>query len=182
MAVVDELVTLLGLETDPSAKGEAKSFSELVGGVRKASLAAGTALIALSGAAFAMAKQFAGTADESGKFAASVGINIKKLEELEFATERAGGSSSELRGDLDGLAKTFGSADRGIDTASSTGCPTAKQNWRGSPSEYQRARFDYSARAPQALPTYAQSFARWVAGCPTTPSKKPKNLTTSGST
>lgn len=116
MAVVDELVTLLGLETDPSAKGEAKSFSELVGGVRKASLAAGTALIALSGAAFAMAKQFAGTADESGKFAASVGINIKKLQELEFATERAGGSSSELRGDLDGLAKTFGSADRGIDT------------------------------------------------------------------
>lgn len=115
MAVVDELVTLLGLETDPAAEGEAKNFNNLLGGVRKASLAAGTALVALTGASFAVAKQFAATADESGKFAASVDINLKKLEELEFAAQRVGGSSSELRGDLASLADQFGSADRGID-------------------------------------------------------------------
>lgn len=115
MAVVDELITLLGLEADPGAAGEAKGFENLLGGVRKASLAAGTALVALTGASFAMAKQFAGTADESGKFAESVGINLKKLEELEFATKRVGGSSADLRSDLDGLASKFGSANTGID-------------------------------------------------------------------
>lgn len=115
MAVIDELVTLLGLETDPRAEGEAKSFNELVGSVRTTALAAGTALVALSAASFAMAKSFAESADESGKFAKSVDISLKKLEELEFVSQRLGGSSDELRSDLAALADQFGSAERGID-------------------------------------------------------------------
>lgn len=115
MPVVDELVTLLGLEADPAAKGEAKSFEAALEGVRNVALAAGAALVTLAGGTFALSKKFASSADESGKFAESVGIGVQKLEELEFASDRVGGSASDLRGDLEGLAQRFGSANTGID-------------------------------------------------------------------
>ena len=112
--VVDELITLLGIEEDPAAKGAAKGFEDTLGGIRKVSLAAGTAILAVNAGAFLLAQQFAGTADETGKFAKSVDISVKKLEELEFASGRVGGSASDLRTDLENLSKTYGSADVGI--------------------------------------------------------------------
>jgi hypothetical protein len=107
--IVDELVSLLGLKVDPKAAGEADNFGKLVGGVAKAAVAAGAALVAAAGAISAYAIKQAGAIDQAGKFADSLGITYENLQKLEYAQQRAGGTTDELRGDLDKLTKTMSS-------------------------------------------------------------------------
>lgn len=109
MATVDELITILGLKADPKAAGEAESFGKLIGGVTKAAIAAGAALAAAAGAVSAYAIRQAGAIDAAGKFADSIGVSYENLQKLEFAQQRAGGTTEELRGDLDKLTKTMSS-------------------------------------------------------------------------
>lgn len=109
MAVVDELITLLGLKTDPGASGEAEGFNKLLGGVKKGAVAAGAALVAAAAAINAYAIKQAGAIDAAGKFADSLGITYENLQKLEYAQQRAGGSTEELRADLDKITKTMSS-------------------------------------------------------------------------
>lgn len=107
--VVDELITLLGLELDPKAEGEASRLKSALSGVRTIALAVGAAIITGATAATALASKFAETTDEGGKLADSMGVQYEKLQELEYATKRAGGNIGELRGDLLKLAQTISS-------------------------------------------------------------------------
>lgn len=109
MSVVDELVTLLGLKTDPAATGEASKFGKVIGGITKMAVAAGAALIAASLAIKTWAAGQAEAIDASGKFADSINIAYESLQSLEYAQQRSGGSTDELRGDLDKLTKTMSS-------------------------------------------------------------------------
>ena len=114
MAVVDELITLLGLEVDPKAETEARGFQESITAVKNTAIVAGTALLALAGATAATSKGFAAAADQSKKFADSLDFDFASLQELEFATKRSGGSVEGLRADLVTLNNTYGDGEAAI--------------------------------------------------------------------
>jgi hypothetical protein len=106
MAVVDELVTLLGFEVDDA---DAKRFSVTLDRIKRGAMVAGAAVTAAAGAIGAFTKGVSSELDETGKFARSIGVDVEALQELEFATKRAGGSIGDIRGDLTGLAKSLAS-------------------------------------------------------------------------
>lgn len=107
MSIVDELVTLLGLEVDPKAEGQASSFGKILGGVTAAAAAAGAALVAAAGAIGAYSMVQAEAIDKSGKMADAFGINFEAFQELEFAARKSGAEVEEFRVDLENLSKTL---------------------------------------------------------------------------
>lgn len=106
MPIIDELITLLGFEADDS---EGKAFAGTLGTIKTAAVAVGAAVLAAEGAVLSWTNTVAASTDELGKFGASFGIDIERLQQFEFATERAGGSADELRGDLANLTKQLAS-------------------------------------------------------------------------
>lgn len=111
--IVDELITLLGLQTDPKAQKEGAAFGKLLGTITAAAVTAGAALTAAAGAITAYADRQSKAIDEQGKFADSIGVAFSALQELEYAQQSAGGSVDELRGDLEKLTKTMSSPTPG---------------------------------------------------------------------
>ena len=111
MAIIDELITLLGFESDSSVKTESDKYNSSLKSMTDgaAKLAAGVLIAQVAVTGFV--KSFAASTDESGKFAAQLGISYESLQELEYAAKIAGGSVDELRGDLAGLAEQFGHLD-----------------------------------------------------------------------
>lgn len=105
--IVDELVTLLGLDVDPKAKGEASSFGKILGSVTAAAAAAGAALVAAAGAVQAYAMTQAEAIDTAGKMADAFGINFQAFQELEYAAQKSGAEVEEFRTDLENLSKTL---------------------------------------------------------------------------
>ncbi len=107
MSVIDELVTLLGLKVDPKAKNDAADFTRIIDGVTAGAVAMGAALVtaATTFKAYAISQAYA--IDEAGKFADATRISFERLQELEYAQKRAGGSVQELRTDLASLNKTL---------------------------------------------------------------------------
>jgi hypothetical protein len=106
MPIIDELITLLGFEADDS---EGKAFAGTLGTIKTAATAVGAAVLAAEGAVLSWTNTVAASTDELGKFGASFGVDIERLQQFEFATERAGGSADELRGDLANLTKQLAS-------------------------------------------------------------------------
>lgn len=125
MSIVDELVTLLGLEVDPKAEGQASSFGKILGGVTAAAAAAGAALVAASAAIGAYAAVQAEAIDKSGKMADAFGINFEAFQELEFAAQKSGAEVEEFRMDLENLSKTLDDNDAlkelGVNAKDATG-------------------------------------------------------------
>lgn len=106
MAVVDELVTLLGFKVDDD---DAKRFSVTLDRIKRGATVAGAAITSAVGAIGAFTTAVSAELDETGKFAASMGVNVESLQELEFAAKRAGGSAQDIRGDLAQLTKSLAS-------------------------------------------------------------------------
>lgn len=125
MSIVDELVTLLGLNVDPKAKGEASAFGKILGGVTAAAAAAGAALVATAGAVQAYAMTQAEAIDTAGKMADAFGINFQAFQELEYAAQKSGAEVEEFRTDLENLSKTLvdndALAELGVSAKDATG-------------------------------------------------------------
>ena len=111
MSVVDELVTILGLKTDPQAESTASGFGKILGGVTAAATAVGAALVAAAGAIGAYAVQQAEAIDQTGKMADAFGIGFEAFQELEFAAQKSGAEVEEFRTDLENLSKTLDDND-----------------------------------------------------------------------
>lgn len=107
--IVDELITLLGLKSDPKAKGEAEGFAKNLGKVVTAGLKVVGAITAAAGAVAAFTTVQARNIDTAAKFAEGLGLTYENLQKLEYAVQRVGGSSAALRGDLEKLTKTMAS-------------------------------------------------------------------------
>lgn len=107
--IIDELITILGLKTDPKAPGEAKAFSKTLDVVTNSAKILGGALVAVAGGVAAYTVKQSQAIDAGGKFADSVGITYENLQALEYAIESAGGSVGDLRSDLEGLTKSMSS-------------------------------------------------------------------------
>jgi len=111
--VLDTLVTKFGFQTDTSGIDKAdKRVKDFKAGALK--IAAGIGAV-IGGAAFL--KATAAAADETIKFADSVGVAVESLGKLEFATQRQGGSISGLRGSLSNISKAIGEVERGTGRA-----------------------------------------------------------------
>lgn len=108
MAVIDELVTLLGLESDSSVDRESKKFKSAMSSMADGAEKLAKGVIVAQAAVTAFMGHFIGVTDEAAKFARQFDINFETLQELEYAMDRVGGSSSELRGDIAKLTKEFG--------------------------------------------------------------------------
>lgn len=97
MAVVDELVTLLGLRTDPRNKQAAESLQSTLKAVKVGAAAAVAAVAAMAGGMVAFVSSVAETEDAAGKFADSIGVSYQALQELEYAAQRSGNSIEDMR-------------------------------------------------------------------------------------
>lgn len=106
MPIIDELITLLGFDADTSGGDK---FEKSLDKVKKAAAFAGKSILAAEAAVLAYTNAVASSTDELGKFGNSFGEDIERLQEWEFATERAGGKASDLRGDIASLTKTLAS-------------------------------------------------------------------------
>lgn len=125
MSIVDELVTLLGLQIDPKASGEAGGFTKLLGGIATAAFSVIGSLTTAAGAIRAYAMMQAEAIDKSAKMAEAFGINFQTFQELEFAAQQAGGEVEEFRTDLENLSKTLDDNDAlkelGVNAKDATG-------------------------------------------------------------
>lgn len=106
MPIIDELITLLGFDADTTG-GE--KFEKSLAKVKGAAIAVGSAILGAEAAVLAYTASVAASTDELGKFGASFGEDIERLQEWEFATERAGGKAGDLRADIASLTKTLAS-------------------------------------------------------------------------
>jgi hypothetical protein len=107
--VVDELVTLLTLEDDAKNDKVAKEFEDNLADIQKTAIAVGAALVGVATATFLAVSKFAQGVDEGAKFAKSLDIAYDKLQELEYAQRKAGGSTDSLRNDLAKITQTMSS-------------------------------------------------------------------------
>lgn len=106
MAIVDELITLLGFDVDDAG---ARQFNSAMTGIKNVAAAVGAAIVTAEGAVLAYTNKIAGATDELGKFTASQDFSSTRLQQFEFATERAGGSTEDLRADIAALTKNLAS-------------------------------------------------------------------------
>lgn len=109
MSVIDELVTLLGLDIAPDAEAKGTAFERMLGRIEKAALVVGGALATAAGAVEAYAMHQAEAIEKEGRFADSIGVSYQRLQELDYATTVLGGSTQELHADLLHLTKTMNS-------------------------------------------------------------------------
>lgn len=108
--ILDTFITQFKWDVDDSGikKAEKKVTDFKVGAIK---------VLGIIGAVFtgsAFINKVANAADETLKFADANGVAIERVQELEFATQRQGGSVNGLRGTLVSLNKTLGEVSRGI--------------------------------------------------------------------
>lgn len=107
--IVDELITLLSFEQDADSEKQAKSFEKNIKDLTGFAKKMGLAIVGATTAITAWTVSVAKSVDETGKFAESVGVSIEKLQELEFAVQRSGGSVGDLRSDIANLTSSMSS-------------------------------------------------------------------------
>lgn len=107
MAVVDELITLLGFETKPGSEGKMNRFKASMGKMVDAAKKAAAAIAAMTAAVGAWAIAAAKGADETLKMSKSLGLSVEELQRLQFAADQAGTSAGALNGLLE-KAQEFG--------------------------------------------------------------------------
>lgn len=106
MPIIDELVTILGFDTDDSG---AKQFQAAMGGVKKTVTIITSAVLAAEAAIVSYSNKIAAGVDELGKFGKSFDIGTGILQKFGFATERAGGDVESLRSDMASITKSLAS-------------------------------------------------------------------------
>lgn len=107
MAVVDELVTVLGIDVEDAEEG-IKKFKRGIESVRNTLLGLS---VVITGAAATMGLMVKGAADEAAeleKLSGKTGLSTDALQEWGYAAKQAGGDSKSLQNDLSALQQKFG--------------------------------------------------------------------------
>ena len=107
--VIDELVTILGLETSPGVKATLDAFNSGLDRVTRFAGWAGAALTAASASLAYFVERTTQAAGELERFRLLTGISTNTLQGWMYAAERAGGSADALQQDLMGLTKSMSS-------------------------------------------------------------------------
>jgi hypothetical protein len=107
--VIDEFITRFGFETDDKELDKTK---KKIGDFKASAVRIFGAIGAIVGGG-ALVNNIANAADESLKFADSIGDAVESVNELEFAVKRQGGTVEGLRGSLESISKVIGEVSRG---------------------------------------------------------------------
>ena len=107
--VLDEFVTKFRFKSD---RNEIKNIEKNVGHLKSSILQIGAAIAGVFGSG-AFLGITAAKLDELGKFADTVGISVTQLQQLQFAAERAGVSTNDLRSSLLNINRVVGQSARG---------------------------------------------------------------------
>jgi len=113
MAIVDELITIIGLKVDPKNAKEVSGFSKSIGGLINKTAKLGAALTAAAGGISAYTVALAGTIDAQGKFADSLGVSVEDLQALGYAAGISGGSIETISADLKTLSQVIDTSNPG---------------------------------------------------------------------
>ena len=109
--ILDELLVALGFEYDPK---EVKQFKDDI--AKTTNIVKGLVRAATAGAAAITGMTIASTraSDEQGKLANEIGETVENISALQFAQQRAGGSTEEMISSLRDLSIRAAEAARGI--------------------------------------------------------------------
>ena len=107
--VIDELVTILGLELVPGVKATIAGFNSALEGTTRFASWAGAALTATAASVGYFLAKTNAAAGELDRFNQITGISTDKLQSLMYAAEKSGGSAGALQDDLMGLVKSMSS-------------------------------------------------------------------------
>lgn len=107
MAVIDELVTILGLEAAPGAKAAVATIQGGLEKVTNVAMIAGAALTAAAASIGFMVNRFSQQGAEIAKLASTTGMTTDEIQQLSFAADKAGVSSQNLIGDIKNLTKSM---------------------------------------------------------------------------
>jgi len=107
--VIDELVTILGIDLKAGVVPMVQKFSSMVEGIATKAAWASTALMAAATSAAYLATNANADSAEIEKFGRLTGISTKNLQGMTFAAEQAGGSAASLKQDLMDLTKSMSS-------------------------------------------------------------------------
>lgn len=102
--VVDELVTILGLKTDPKAKSNAKGFEKMLGGITRTAKQAGAAVIGISGAAIAINN----ATTQFDNMAKAVGLTTDSLKAWEGVLDGTGFTAEHVTDIIDEMQLKIG--------------------------------------------------------------------------
>lgn len=109
MAVVDELVTILGVKIAADALTKIKQFSDGVAGVAKAAEGFGQLVIGAATTAGMFIKSVVDEASALDTLSQTTGISTTALQEWQYAAKAAGVDAKAVQGDLVSLQKTMSS-------------------------------------------------------------------------
>lgn len=109
MPVVDELVTILGLEEDGQNAGVARKFTGLLDGIQKKALALAAAVTATAGAIGYFVRDAVAQADEIQKLSESTGIAAETFQEWGYAAVKMGADARSVQNDIAALNKSMSS-------------------------------------------------------------------------
>ena len=115
MAIIDELVTLLGVRMSPDAAGNIQGFKSKMASLGKGVTVAVAALTGARVAVQAFVQAAAGQAAELQKLSDTTGISTDRLQEWGYAATAIGANAKAVQSDIANLQKRFGmmgSSDR----------------------------------------------------------------------
>ena len=109
MAVVDELVTILGIDLKQDVIGKLNGFKEKLGEVTKSAAKLGAVITAAATGAALYIRNTINEANELHKLSEKTGISTDALQEWKYAAEKAGLEAKAITSDLANLQKTMAS-------------------------------------------------------------------------
>lgn len=112
--ILDELLVKLGFVSDTK---EVDKFKRSLDGVKKAATVFAAAVTGAGAAVGVFLKKNIEAVDASAKIARQLGLTVEQYQELEFAQQRAGGTTRDLDFSLRGLNKAISEARDGAGTA-----------------------------------------------------------------
>lgn len=109
MAVVDELVTILGLEENGKNASVARNFTGRLESIQKKALALAAAVTTTAGAIGYFVRDAVGRADEIQKLSESTGIAAEAFQEWGYAAVKMGADARSVQNDIAALNKSMSS-------------------------------------------------------------------------
>ena len=109
MPVVDELVTILGLEEGAQNASVARKFTGLLGGIQKKALVLAASVTTAAGALAYFVRDAVGQADELQKLTEVTGIAAETFQEWGYAAAKMGADARSVQSDIAALNKSMSS-------------------------------------------------------------------------
>ena len=109
MPVVDELVTILGLEESAQNASVARKFTGLLDGIQKKALVLAASMTTAAGALAYFVRDAVGQADELQKLTEVTGIAAETFQEWGYAAAKMGADARSVQNDIAALNKSMSS-------------------------------------------------------------------------